>query len=127
VYTSKHSKSETIEPDAALKRQINIPKDFCTPLALESNGSRFSVEFPSKKVLNIWSRRVAQTSQPSECQRCECVPDKYGSASLMCHQCVSPSLWRFMQEWKNYENEDGDEFSPFDMLDHNEFNDFVIT
>jgi len=126
VYTTKHMKQELLEPDAALKRQVNIPKDFCTPLAIESNGSRFDSEMPSKKLLNVWSRRVALTSFPSKCQRCECVPDKYGSASLMCHHCVSPSLMKFMQEWEKYNGADDDDLTAFDMLDHQEFDALMI-
>ena len=121
LYTMKNAKSGTIVPDAALKRQIVVPKDFCTPLAMESNGTLFNVEHATKRVLDVWSRRIAQTSHPSACQRCECVPDRFGSASVMCHQCVSPSLWKFMEEWKSYQSVDGEEFMPMEFFEHGDF------
>lgn len=123
VYTTKHAKHGLLDADPVLKRQINVPKDLCTPLAMESNGTRFNVEQATKKVLDVWSRRVAQTSHPSSCQRCECVPDRFGSASIMCHQCVSPSLWKFMEEWKSYQSLDGDDF-PVELIDHG--GDFIM-
>lgn len=121
VYTLKQGKNGVLDPDPVLKRQINIPKDLCTPLALESNGTRFNLGSGSKMVLDVWSRRVAQTSHPSTCQQCDCVPDRFGSSSIMCHQCVSPSLWKFMEEWKSYQGLDGEEF-PVDLLEH----DFIM-
>ncbi|ODN05278.1 Apolipophorin [Orchesella cincta] len=121
VYTIQQAKRGPLVADPSYKRQLNLPKDLCTPLAVETNGTRFSTENVSKKMLDVWSRRVAQTAHPSECQRCECVPDKNGGSRLMCHQCVSPSLWKFMEEWRNYQSQEIDDVFGLDMLETEPF------
>ena len=106
MYTIRHSKRGPMEADSAMKRHVTVSKDFCTPLAAETSGTRFNIkqmQRSSKKFLDVWSRRVAQTSQPSECQRCECLPNRDGGALIMCHQCVSPNLQKFMDDFSKYE------------------------
>ncbi|CAL8077850.1 unnamed protein product [Orchesella dallaii] len=121
VYTLQHAKRGPLVADPSYKRQLNLPKDLCTPLAVETNGTRFSTDNVSKKMLDVWSRRVAQSAHPSECQRCECVPDLNGGSRLMCNQCVSPTLWRFMEEWKIYKAQEIDETYGLDILDPEPF------
>lgn len=121
VYTVQHAKRTPLVADPSFKRHLNFPKDLCTPLAVETNGTRFSSDNLNKKALDVWARRVAQTSQPSECQRCECVPDKNGGSRLMCHQCVSPSLWKFMEEWKNYQSQEVDDVFGLEILESEPF------
>ena len=110
VYTARN----THAPDKSLLRQINRPNDLCTPLALETNGTRFHLQENSKKILDVWSQRVARGAYPSNCQRCECSPDKSGNPRFLCHQCISPSIWQFMEEWRQYEAENPEEFAVYD-------------
>lgn len=105
VYTIRNA-NRPMEPDTTLKRHVKVSKDFCTPLALETTGTRFNIKQMdrfSKKFVDVWSRRVAKTSQPSDCQRCECLPNRNGGNMLMCHQCVSPNLQKFMDDFSKYE------------------------
>lgn len=83
--------------DAELHSQIRLPKDFCVPLALESNGTLFSSmkmfekRNVNKKFVDVMARRVAQSSAP-DCQICECVSTEDGVGQSVCSRCVSPTL-----------------------------------
>ncbi|XP_037526583.1 uncharacterized protein LOC119404030 [Rhipicephalus sanguineus] len=86
-----------MQGDAELHSQIRLPKDFCVPLALESNGTLFSSmkmfdkRNINKKFLDVMSRRVAVSSAP-DCQICECVSLDDGVGQSLCSRCVSPTL-----------------------------------
>uniref|UniRef100_L7LXU2 Putative microtubule associated complex n=1 Tax=Rhipicephalus pulchellus TaxID=72859 RepID=L7LXU2_RHIPC len=86
-----------MQGDAELHSQIRLPKDFCVPLALESNGTLFSSmkmfekRNLNKKFLDVMSRRVAASSAP-DCQICECVSLDDGVGQSLCSRCVSPTL-----------------------------------
>ena len=88
--------------DRELRRQLVIPKDFCTPLALETNGALFDLKKmttdngpQAKKFIDVFARRFATTANPSECQRCDCIGDRDGIGSILCQRCESPILERF--------------------------------
>jgi hypothetical protein len=110
VYTVAHIRDGSLGVDESLKRQINLPKDLCTPLAIETNGSRFTLQRSTKKFVDVWARRVAATSQPSSCQHCECVPDKSGMSTIVCNQCVSPNFQKMNQEWEQYQTMNEDDY-----------------
>jgi hypothetical protein len=122
VYTWRQSKRSSTESDTALRQHVVISKDFCTPLAIETNGTSFNLKHihrsSSKRFIDVWSRRIARTSHPSECQNCECVPDKNGGALLLCNQCVSPHMKRFFDDWDDGKfdaQENYDESLPGDL------------
>ncbi|CAG7820252.1 unnamed protein product [Allacma fusca] len=119
VFTSGHVKSNILEADKSLKRQLNLPKDLCTPLAIETNGSRFHLQRNSKKAIDVWTRRIAMTAQPSKCQHCECIPDKSGSPHVVCNRCISPMLEELLLEWQKYQSFDGttQEEIPIEMME----------
>jgi len=89
--------------DRELRRQLAVPKDFCTPLALETNGTLFDLnkmtDSPSqaKKFVDVFARRFAASAEPSRCQRCDCIGDRDGVGSILCQRCVSPILERFFK------------------------------
>lgn len=102
AYTTGDVKN--LEGDASLRQQIDLPKDYCTPLAIETSGSLFS--FPegsaskklmSTKAVTVLAKRIAQTSIPSECQHCECVADRDDVGVTRCSRCVSAGLNKFIQ------------------------------
>ncbi|XP_075529423.1 uncharacterized protein LOC142560897 [Dermacentor variabilis] len=86
-----------MQGDAELHSQIRLPKDFCVPLALESNGTLFSSmkmfekRAVNKKFVDVMARRVAASSAP-DCQICECVSLDDGVGQSLCSRCVSPTL-----------------------------------
>ncbi|KAH6940595.1 hypothetical protein HPB50_002918 [Hyalomma asiaticum] len=86
-----------MQGDAELHSQVRLPKDFCVPLALESNGTLFSSmkmfekRNVNKKFLDVMARRVAVSSAP-DCQICECVSLDDGTGQSLCSRCVSPTL-----------------------------------
>lgn len=86
-----------LQGDAELHSQIRLPKDFCVPLALESNGTLFSSmkmfekRNVNKKFIDVMARRVAQSSAP-DCQICECVSLEDGVGQSVCSRCVSPTM-----------------------------------
>lgn len=90
-----------MQGDRELRRQLVLPKDFCTPLALETNGTLFDLEkmvssqsTEIKQFVDIFAHRVAATAQPSPCQRCDCIGDRDGNGTILCQRCVSPILER---------------------------------
>lgn len=101
MYTVRNVRS--MKGDRELRRQLALPKDFCTPLALETNGTLFDLKkmMPGsqqqqqiKKFIDIFARRVAATADPSPCQRCDCIANRDGIGSILCQRCVSPVLER---------------------------------
>jgi len=98
--------------DRELRRQLAMPKDFCTPLALETNGTVFDLKkminsqsTEIKQFVDIFAHRVAATAQPSPCQRCDCIGDHDGNGSLLCQQCISPILERLEKIWEKLVHE----------------------
>lgn len=106
MFTARNVRS--LKGDRELRRQLSIPKDFCTPLALETNGTLFDLKkmmllssdvagptsLQAKKFIDIFARRVAATGEPSPCQRCDCIGDRDGIGAVLCQRCVSPVLER---------------------------------
>ena len=97
-----------------------VPKDLCVPLALESNGTVFSLEVfnsgaPSaadaatskqatannptraKKFYSVVAKKVVETAAPPPCQRCDCVADHSGLGSTQCQPCLPHHLDMFMK------------------------------
>lgn len=110
AYTLKDSRK--MVGDAGLKDLIKIPKDLCVPLALESNGTVFSLEVFStagttqatannptraKKYYAVIAKKVVETAQPPACQRCDCVADHSGLGSAQCQPCLPHHLDMFMK------------------------------
>ena len=105
MYTARNVRS--LKGDRELRRHLAIPKDFCTPLALETNGTLFDLKkmamsgdvagptsLQAKKFVDIFARRVAATGEPSPCQRCDCIGDRDGIGAVLCQRCISPVLER---------------------------------
>ncbi|XP_059475587.1 uncharacterized protein LOC132196753 [Neocloeon triangulifer] len=92
----------------AIMRQLSLPKDLCTPLALETNGTLFSASRlfgkgssdDKRKWLDVWSRRVASSAKPTACQSCDCIPLPDGSSRLSCQSCLLPEIEIFLDEWE---------------------------
>jgi len=107
VYTLSHANRNTLEGDQALRRYVKVPKDLCTPLALETSGTMFNMnqmlQTTAPKFFEVWSKRVARTTKPSDCQRCECLPHRDGGALQLCHPCISPSLQKFIDDFNKLE------------------------
>ncbi|XP_034189232.2 apolipoprotein lipid transfer particle [Osmia lignaria lignaria] len=99
AYTKKDAR--TLVGDVDLRRQVKLPKSalgYCTPLALEINGTIFSGEklrfdklASIKKFASVFSKRVALTAQPNPCQNCECTADNNGVTRMECIPCVYPT------------------------------------
>lgn len=95
AYTAKDLKE--MHGDADIHSQIRLPKDFCVPLALETNGTLFSSlkmfekRNVNKKFIDVMARRVALSEAP-DCQICECVSAEDGVGQSLCNRCVSPTL-----------------------------------
>ncbi|PSN46112.1 hypothetical protein C0J52_17248 [Blattella germanica] len=103
---------KNLAPSLALMRQVALPKDLCTPLAFETNGTLFNMDrllqsgsganrVNMKKFLDIWARRVTLTGKPSQCQKCECVANEDGVGQIMCSKCLSPVIEQYLKEWEN--------------------------
>ncbi|XP_026671389.1 uncharacterized protein LOC108627461 isoform X2 [Ceratina calcarata] len=98
-YTKKDAR--TLTGDVDLRRQVKLSKNalgYCTPLALEVNGTifsgdklRFDKATSIKKFASVFSKRVALTAQPNPCQNCECTADNNGVTRMECIPCVYPS------------------------------------
>lgn len=123
AYTLKDWKDPLLRGDRDLLAQLKIPKDFCVPLALEVNGSLFDSQIlretkrnMNKKFIDVFSRRVAKTATPSECQVCECISTADGIGKSICQRCVSPIIADMISPYNSpiissYGNYDDDEIS----------------
>jgi hypothetical protein len=85
-----------------------MPKDLCTPLAFETNGTLFNMDhllysnkgthrLNVKKFIEVWARRVTMTATSSQCQTCKCVANQDGVGQIMCSKCLSPSIEHFLK------------------------------
>jgi hypothetical protein len=111
AYTLKDARK--MSGDASLRDLVKIPKDLCIPLALESNGTVFSLEVFStggavpattanhptraKKFYSVVAKKVVETAKPADCQRCDCVADPSGLGSTQCQPCLPHHLDAFMK------------------------------
>ncbi|PNF28889.1 hypothetical protein B7P43_G03854 [Cryptotermes secundus] len=99
AYTKKDVKS--LKGSTELRRQVKLPKamlGYCTPLALETNGTVFTArkllsekKNAVKKFATVFAKRVARTARPSSCQICECTADNNGMSYMECFPCEYPS------------------------------------
>ncbi|XP_046620371.1 uncharacterized protein LOC124305239 [Neodiprion virginianus] len=95
-YTKKDTR--VLTGDKELHRQVKLSKSilgYCTPLALETNGTVFSgkklrFEKPTaiKKFISVFSKRIATSATPGTCQHCECNADNNGRSTMECTPCV---------------------------------------
>uniref|UniRef100_A0A1B6DM97 VWFD domain-containing protein n=1 Tax=Clastoptera arizonana TaxID=38151 RepID=A0A1B6DM97_9HEMI len=84
----------------ALLKHVKVRKSlfgYCTPLALNTNGSLFTAKKMEnssltsvKKFLGVFAKRVAKSSVPQTCQMCECSADDYGIDFIECYPCDAP-------------------------------------
>nr|CAD7201179.1 unnamed protein product [Timema douglasi] len=99
AYTKKDFKN--LKGSTELRRQVRLPKahlGFCIPLAMESNGTIFSAKKLEltrknavKKFVTVFTRRVALTAIPCQCQKCECTADNDGMSYMECFPCQYPT------------------------------------
>lgn len=86
-----------------LRKQVQVPKkklNYCSPLAMETNGSIFTgnklrpdLKNPIRKFSAIFAKRIAKTAIPKSCQFCECTGHNSGVAYMMCTPCERESLY----------------------------------
>ncbi|XP_069692884.1 uncharacterized protein Apoltp isoform X2 [Periplaneta americana] len=98
AFTKKDVK--TLTGSSELRRQVRLPKEllgYCTPLALETNGTVFTAKklesdkkSAVKKFVTVFAKRVAQSARPSSCQTCECTADNNGMSYMECFPCEYP-------------------------------------
>lgn len=87
--------------DKDLWRQVKLSKSmlgYCTPLALETNGTIFSAKKLEnanlntiKKFMSVFTKRIAKTAEPCPCQNCECSADSNGIDYMECFPCFYPT------------------------------------
>jgi len=90
-----------LKGSSELRRQVKLPKvvlGYCTPLALETNGTVFTArklesdkKNAVKKFATVFAKRVAKSARPSPCQTCECTADNNGMSYMECFPCEYPS------------------------------------
>jgi len=104
VFTNKDVNARELRGDAVLKNQVIMPKDICTTLALETNGTVFNIQkllggryTTQKAFMDVFARRVANSAHPTKCQVCECQPDKDGVGRSVCSKCGTPSFNYFFK------------------------------
>lgn len=94
------------EGDRALRRQLRLPKDYLSALAMESGGTVFSLQrfdpqdkLTSKMASTVLSRQLALRAEPSSCQVCDCLPNRDGQGHLQCHKCILPEIDIVLRNW----------------------------
>lgn len=118
VYTDKDVNDDYIEGDPSLYTLVIMPKDICTAMAYETNGTMFVTSkfiFPKpivqKKFRDVFARRIAKTAIPNDCQTCVCSETERGDAISTCRPCEMPKPLSFVKmfpEEYNYEDDDDD-------------------
>ncbi|CAG0913567.1 unnamed protein product [Notodromas monacha] len=106
AYTLKDARK--MVGDTQLKAQINIPKDLCVPLALETNGTVFSMEVfqsannqatKAKKFYSVVAKKVVESAQQPDIQKCDCVADHSGLGTTQCQSRWPIQLDKFVQDY----------------------------
>lgn len=97
AFTSKDTRDKVLEGDKDLRAQIYDVKDFCVPLALETNGTLFNSlrlvdnrRNVQKNFVHIFGNRLAKTTEASNCQICTCHGNNDSSGKIQCYTCISP-------------------------------------
>ncbi|KAF7992093.1 hypothetical protein HCN44_001418 [Aphidius gifuensis] len=114
-YTRKDSK--ILSGDVDLRRQVKLSKSalgYCTPLALESNGTIFSgnkLKYNDmsaiKKFASVFAKRVASTAVPNSCQNCECTANNDGVTHMECIPCIYPMPTEVDYVTETFDEDDG--------------------
>lgn len=135
AYTQKDMKDSELRGDQDLLAQLKTPKDLCVPLALEVNGSFFSMSRlldssrnVNKKTVEVFSRRVIKTAEPAECQICECIATQSGIGKSVCQRCVSPVVAQLVSDDISpmiYPSNEGDHHEPSNVIESEEVEDVL--
>nr|XP_013118557.1 unnamed protein product [Stomoxys calcitrans] len=110
------------EGDAETRKALYIPKSnlgICTPLAMETNGSVFSVrkfiperKYAIKRLATIFAKRVAKSAVPSENYTCECSGHNTGVAYMACspntYHVETPDLDDYDNEFNDWDMDEDD-------------------
>lgn len=92
AYTIKDLQSRRQLGERRLHPYVRIPKDLCSPLAIETNGTVFDSRRWSKNLRDLMAAVVATGADPSACQECDCFADRDGVGKLECRTCISRAL-----------------------------------
>ena len=92
AYTFKDLHSRRRAGSALLRPHVRTPKDFCSPLAIETNGTVFDAARWGKPLRHLMAEVVAEAADPSPCQECDCFADRDGVGKLECRTCISATL-----------------------------------
>eukprot|EP00914_Ancora_sagittata_P028296 GHVO01055748.1.p1 GENE.GHVO01055748.1~~GHVO01055748.1.p1 ORF type:complete len:433 (+),score=60.24 GHVO01055748.1:133-1299(+) len=104
VFTRKDAGGKNLVGDRELRQQVQVPKDLCAALALESDGSIFNTlqwtqsrPYMQKRFMDVMVRLIAEKGRPESCQKCDCVSDEFGVGRAACKTCQSTrSFYSFL-------------------------------
>jgi hypothetical protein len=104
VFTRKDAGGSDLVGDRELRQQVQVPKDLCAALALESDGSIFNTlqwtqsrPYMQKRFMDVMVRLMAEKGRPESCQKCDCVSDEAGVGRAVCKTCQSTrSFYSFL-------------------------------
>ncbi|KAF0303016.1 Apolipophorin [Amphibalanus amphitrite] len=92
AYTYKDLHSRRQAGSELLHPHVRPPKDLCSPLAIETNGTVFDAGRWGKPLRHLVGEVVAEAADPSPCQECDCFADRDGVGKLECRTCISAPL-----------------------------------
>uniref|UniRef100_A0A8D9B621 Apolipophorins n=1 Tax=Cacopsylla melanoneura TaxID=428564 RepID=A0A8D9B621_9HEMI len=86
---AKDGSHSSVQANPVLRKQFVAPKDFCSSLALSTQGSLFALPSHSNSQLYIVYSRLILKSQAgySRCEKCDCVAGDDWSGRLRCYRC----------------------------------------
>jgi len=98
AYTTRSFQSGQLAGDADLRRQVDLEKDICVPLALESGGSFFTMaplmnedkRAAAGGMLEVFSELLVSGAEQPTCEHCRCE----GSGKLVCTPCQTDQTQR---------------------------------
>ena len=95
---SKEHMSRT-EGDRAMRRHLQVSKDYLSTLALASQGTVFSHSGDRAKLARtVMAQQVARRAEPVACQICDCMPDRDGEGHLQCQRCMAQEFEFILQD-----------------------------
>ena len=94
AYTKKDAKK--LKGSSKLLQHAAMPKNLCSALAIETEGSIFDIQQwrdvkPAfgDRFEDVFANVLVSKGKLSKCQICECVPDETGVGMSICESCDS--------------------------------------
>ena len=120
VFTRKDAGGRDLQGDSELRQQLQMPKDLCAALTMDTDGSVFNTlqwtesrPYMQKRFVDVLVRLIAKKGEPQSCQKCDCVADETGVGKTICKSCQSTrSFYSFLPGFGSSSSSSSSEETP---------------